>query len=283
MSLDTDIICYIIGYIPVRPEIWSGAGPLPLCWAPALLLPSVVRYQALPGTVRCLPFLSQLRVGGPHLPGAARGHGQVRPAVSIAKSGRNTFITPLETSAARRPRSAPAGPGRRATSATPSSAAATIVVGDAIVGNDRRRASRRRASRRRRLARLLASTWRRTFCKLPCTFGFLRPYLGPGSVQLKAASTCKRNKVSELKITTGNNKFIGNIDENNRGKGTCRATCTLDDLIKGRKRALWMTSSMDAQREGKQRHKTRLCIFESYTGNFKCRKFFDAKLRTHWK
>ena len=24
MSLDTDIICYIIGYIPVRPEIWSG-------------------------------------------------------------------------------------------------------------------------------------------------------------------------------------------------------------------------------------------------------------------
>ena len=113
MSLDTDIICYIIGYIPVRPEIWSGAGSLPLCWAPALLLPSVVRYQALPGTVRCLPFLSQLRVGGPHLPCAARGRGQVRPAVSIAKSGRNTFTTPLETSAARRSRSAPAGPGRR--------------------------------------------------------------------------------------------------------------------------------------------------------------------------
>ena len=147
MSLDTDIICYIIGYIPVRPEIWSGAGSLPLCWAPALLLPSVVRYQALPGTVRCLPFLSQLRVGGPHLPGAARGRGQVRPAVSIAKSVVIRLLLPWKR---RRPRSAPAGPGRRATSATPSSAAATIVVGDAIVGNDRRRASRRRASRRRR-------------------------------------------------------------------------------------------------------------------------------------
>jgi hypothetical protein len=248
-SLNTNIICYIIGYIPVLPEIWSGAGSLPLCWAPALLLPSVVRYQALPGTVRCLPFLSQLRVGGPHLPGAARGHGQVRPAVSIAKSGRNTFITPLETSAARRPRSAPAGPGRRATSATPSSAAATIV-------NDRRRASRRRASRRRRLARLLASTWRRTFCKLPCTFGFLRPYLGPGSIQLKAASTCKRNKVSKLKITTGNNKFIGNIDENNRSR-TCKQNGQphkWKQQTQGKKSCnrqgpltLWLISAMDAR------------------------------------
>ena len=41
MSLDTDIICYIIGYIPVQPEIWSGqpgpgpgrsAGHLPYCF-----------------------------------------------------------------------------------------------------------------------------------------------------------------------------------------------------------------------------------------------------------
>ena len=43
-----------------------------------------------------------------------------------------------------------------------------------------------------------------------------------------------------------------------RGKGTYRATCTIDDLIDGRKRALSMTSSMDAQteREGTQAHKT---------------------------
>ena len=72
MSRDTDITCYIIGYIPVRPEIWSGAGSLPLCWAPALLLPSVVRYQALPGTVCCFPFLSELRRGRPYPPPRAR-------------------------------------------------------------------------------------------------------------------------------------------------------------------------------------------------------------------
>jgi hypothetical protein len=81
MSLDTDIMCYIICYIPVRPEIWSGAGSLPLCWAPALLLPSVVRYQALPGTVCCFPFLSELRRGRPYPPGGGAAH-PVLPADS---------------------------------------------------------------------------------------------------------------------------------------------------------------------------------------------------------
>jgi hypothetical protein len=38
--------------------------------------------------------------------------------------------------------------------------------------------------------------------------------------------------------------------------GTCRAACTIDDLIDGGKRALSMTSSMDAQREGTRTHKT---------------------------
>ena len=89
MSLDTDIICYVIGYIPVRPEIWSGQvlaallGTCPIA-SQCRTLSSAARYGPY-GPGRCLPFLSQLRVGGPHLPGAARGRGQVRPAVSIAK------------------------------------------------------------------------------------------------------------------------------------------------------------------------------------------------------
>ena len=86
MSMDTDIICYIIGYIPVRPEIWSGqvlAALLGTC--PIASQCRTLSSAALYGPGRCLPFLSQLRVGGPHLPGAARGRGQVRPAVSIAK------------------------------------------------------------------------------------------------------------------------------------------------------------------------------------------------------
>ena len=86
MSSDTDIVCYIIGYIPVRPEIWSGQvlaallGTCPIA-SQCRTLSSAARY----GPGRCLPFLSQLRVGGPHLPGAACGRGQVRPAVSFAK------------------------------------------------------------------------------------------------------------------------------------------------------------------------------------------------------
>ena len=35
-----------------------------------------------------------------------------------------------------------------------------------------------------------------------------------------------------------------------QGTHTSRAACTIDDLVDGRKRALSMTSSMDAQREG---------------------------------
>jgi hypothetical protein len=34
------------------------------------------------------------------------------------------------------------------------------------------------------------------------------------------------------------------------GTYTSRAACTIDDLVDGHKRALSMTSSMDAQREG---------------------------------
>ena len=57
MSLDTDIICYIIGYTRSGPK--SGpARSWPLCWAPALLLPSVVRYQVLPGTVPAAAYHS---------------------------------------------------------------------------------------------------------------------------------------------------------------------------------------------------------------------------------
>ena len=75
--MDTDIICYIIGYIPVRPEIWSGQvlaallGTCPIA-SQCRTLSSAARY----GPCRCLlvPFLSQLREVGrtcPVLPAAA--------------------------------------------------------------------------------------------------------------------------------------------------------------------------------------------------------------------
>ena len=56
----------------------------------------------------------------------------------------------------------------------------------------------------------------------------------------------QKEQVSAIMIL----KKLQRHDKTNRA-GTCRAACTIDDLIDGRKRALSMTSSMDAPREGK--------------------------------